>query len=302
MSRQALALALAAIALCAAEAAAQRSKMSTAQKSRTITANVRYVGYKKGQAWGRPCLVLIVQTAKGRKTDLTVPNRNPMAFKLDPAPQVAELVQRLTPGDIVQVRYGPFKGRNMLNMIKPVKLKADEPPYFTVVKTDTKKFGIQEHLYIVLSKGDQQAEVLVPNVRGEEGKWTPDPKIAEQVRKFKHGDHVDVEARKVGSRMYLKAIYPYAEPVVAQFVKTETREFDGRKHVCVLVSFDGLDDVILLPNTGKGAAPSPDRALLTFVKRLRPGQKIQMTLQQDGEKSLLRKIAPAPAKPRPKKK
>ena len=288
-------LALAALAAAAAHAgvAKKEGNAGRTEKPKAQPQQVRYLGWKKGQFYGRRCMVLIVAPPRGKTLDVLVPNKNPKSAMMDPAQHVVDLVDRLQRGDIIEITAADFKGRPMLRSIRGIKVAADLPDYFTVEETAAKKVGLQEFLCVTVKRGDQTADLLVPNRKGDDGKWIPDQALAAKAQKFRKGDRVDVEIRKAGRRVYLRDISAYIKPEVARFVKRETKDIDGHKHVCAVVRAGDADRELFVPNSAQDAKgqPAPDPKLSAAVSRLRPGQAVEYKARSEGDKTILRAIA-----------
>jgi hypothetical protein len=291
MSRRALALMAVAVA----------AGGSVAAGAKTETLTVQYVGHRTGRAWGRTVMLLIVSPPKGKQTAaLVVPNKDPMSHRLNPDPKVVKLVKTLKPGDLIEVRYQMSQGQKVLRQIRALKAKAEEPAYFTVVKVGSREVAGQEHLYVLVDKGGKQAELLVPNARGPDGKWVPEEKLARQARTFSHGDKVDVRVKNAAGKLYLQGIYPHASPVIATFVKREMKDIDGERHLCVIVKDEDGRKTLTVPNAGKDAKGKaiPDRELSAAAGRFRFGHTVAYKLYTEGDKTYLRELLPA--KPKPK--
>ncbi len=294
-------------AACQAGDAGTRGR--SAERDKSVTQAVRYLGWKKGQFHGRRCMVLLVAPAKGRKTlAIAVPNKNPRSPMMDPPPHVVEFVKKLRRGDIIEVTTAETMGKPFLKSFRGIRVAADLPEYFTVAKIGQKKVGLQRYLCVTVKKGDETADLLVPNKKGPEGKWVSDEKIAAQVKEFREGSRVDVEVRKAGRNIFLKAIYPHAEAQTARFVKRDVKEIDGQRHVCAVVKTDAGERALAVPNSGKDRKgnPAPDVKLAAAVNKLRPGQTVRFKTRTDGGQEYLREIevtrAPPEEKPKDKPK
>ena len=65
---------------------------------------VKYVGARKGTAWGRPVMKLLLAQRYGRGVaTVVVPNQKPTARKYDPVPAVVDIVMELKRGELVEI-------------------------------------------------------------------------------------------------------------------------------------------------------------------------------------------------------
>ena len=212
-------------------------------------------------------------------------------------------IKRLTPGDRLQVTYLPYQGQRFLTTIKGLKIKSVETPFFVLRKTGRKIIGRVEFVYALVSKGVEQAEVLVPNVKDKNGTLAPDPKILAQLTALQPNSPVELEVRRQGRVVFIKSIGPYVQPITAKFVRTAVGTSGDRKYFCVVVDAEGQEILIGLENTDKDPKkdPSPDKKLREAVTKLRPAQMVIMKLVSKNNRLFLQKIEPLPLPKKPKR-
>ena len=181
----------------------------------------------------------------------------------------------------------------------------DDPDSFTFVKHLTQKVSGRDHMAVALMKGNRAQTILVPNRKNDEGKWVPDEKVAEQVKKLEADQIVEITIEKTAGKIYLKSIRPYEPPVQGSFVKLiEKKKVGEKEYAAIVVKVDGSEREILIPNRKAGRDKMvPDRKLLAAVKKLKADQGVECkTLDEDGQTWLTRiravKKPPAP-KPTP---
>ncbi len=261
--------------------------------AKPITGNVRYLGYKKGRAVGRPALLLVVAPESGRKNyALVVANQDFKGQNFDPPPAVIEFVKRLTRGDRLQVTYVAYSGQLFVTGIKPLKVKSVETPFFVYWERGEKRIGTQQFTYVVVGKGVQKAEVLIPNVRGADRKFKPDPKLLAKIAELQPSTPVDVKIRKAGRFVFLVDIGVYLRALTVTFIRSGVAKIGDRKHFAMAAKLHDREVVIPLLNTDKDPKkdPSPDPKLRQAVLNVQPGQAIKIKLRLADEKAFLKEI------------
>lgn len=269
---------------------------------------VKYVGARKGTAWGGPVMKLLLAERYGRGVaTVVVPGKDSRARKYDPLPVMVKVVKDLKRGDLVEIKTLKFRGVTMLTAIRRYHPKPgeDDPDAFTFVKYLTQKVSGRNYLAVALKKGNRAQTILVPNRKNDEGKWVPDEKIAAQVKKLEADQIVEITIEKTAGKVFLKSIRPYEPPVQGSFVKLIAKKKVGeQEYAAIVVKVDASEREILIPNRKAGADKMlPDRKLLVAVKKLKAGQPVEYkTLAEDGQTWLARieavKKPPAP-KPKP---
>jgi hypothetical protein len=252
---------------------------------------VRYVGTKTGTAWARPCLLLVVAPRQGGgAADLVVPNRDPEARKFDPDPTVVEVVKKLKPGDLLQIRTSKLQGHQVLNFVQPYHPQPgeDDPYAFGFVQTIEGKISGQDSLGVSLSKGQKSQTVWLPNYKDKEGKWTPDEELAAAVKGFKKGDIVEVRLQSGGANPILKSISPYKPPEKAEFVKSLEQTVGEVTYLAAEVKKDGDSLQLLVPaRKNERGEMVRDAELVGKVRALKAGQVVEFKSRQQGGQRFL---------------
>jgi hypothetical protein len=259
----------------------------------------RFVGTRQSSAWGRNVMKIDVTLPfGGSKEDFVVPNRDPLSKKYDPPPAVLAVVKELKPGDYILLMPIRFHGVTGTRFVTPYELAPgeDEPNVFVF---DTSVPGLVrglDHLAVKLAKLGSKQVVYVPHVKDAKGKMSLDARLVEAIGEFAEGDSVEVAVRKVGSKVMLTQMLPYAEWQAGTFVKY-VRDKEDRAKVSVTLKQDEQEKTFDLLTERVGGQLIAHRQLAKDVMRWREGQYVKFKTAEQGGKTLLTRIVSA-KKPR----
>jgi len=258
---------------------------------------VRFAGAKRGTAWSRPVLqVLVVPVAGGATRTLVVPNKNPMGRKFDPDPRILDLVKGLKKGDLLEVESAKFRGKIMVRKFDRFEPKPGEadPMGFVFLEAKTRKLRGAETLVVTLEKFRKTVTVIVPNRKDADGKGRPDPAMTATIDKLGVEDVVEIATAGRGKIRTLTYLAPYMAPIRCRFVKLVTTKTDTATTVALEVTDEeDKSQQIFLPTRRRGRKRIPDAKLLAIAKRLKAGKLIEIKTRRDGERLLVARIAKA---------
>jgi hypothetical protein len=270
-----------------------------AQERREETVVARFVRAQRGAVNGKPHLMVVAEAAGGQTVQVAVPNADEGRAYFDPSRGMADAIEELKQGDLVQLTLEPSRNgpRNLvLRSVKPYELKPgeDTPNGYVFKGSDEKDYGSRKVTIVQLEKLGQKLTVAIPEKKAEKGTSKPDPELLSAVNELKEGDPVWAEL----SGKTLVAIEPYTEPQQGKLLKFSEIEVDGHKVRSAEIDEDGKSVTALVPGKASGRAWTPDLTVMRQLARVRPGSMIQFRAKEDGDKIWLRSIEPA-SKPKP---
>lgn len=243
---------------------------------------------------GRTYLVVSVEGPGGQVARVAIPNKGGNRVQYDPDNHLADAVQDLKPGDLVEISVEmPRLGRPaMLRSIKPYELKPgeDQPNGYVFAGTDEQQSGSSTQTIVELTKLGQKIKVSVARTKSAAGAYEADPKIVSDLSQFKEGDSVFAEI----SGGTLITIEPYTDPQFGKLIKIDETEVDGHKVKTAHIDQDGKTIDAMVPGKANGRAWSPDTMITRQLSRLKPGEQVQFRTKDDSGKSWIRSIEPAP--------
>jgi hypothetical protein len=235
----------------------------------------------------------------GAQVTLNYPGK-PVGKDSKPDPKVIDLLKSLKAGDIVNIKGGEVEGRHVLTSIDAFKPKPGEgePGIFVFRRAVIRELsGIKDTKFttIEVSKIFQTVTLVIPMVKGEDGKPTPDPKLLAQVQTLKEGDSVFIAAEAIGRNIILRTIEPYTAPLKAEFVKYASKKAsDGNSFATVDLKTDAGTETVNIPNVKNAEGyPIADKALMSTVTSLKPSQQVEYRLRKDESGSWLTLLRPA---------
>ena len=144
---------------------------------------------------GRTYLVVSVEGPGGQVARVAIPNKGGNRVQYDPDNHLADAVQDLKPGDLVEISVEmPRLGRPaMLRSIKPYELKPgeDQPNGYVFAGTDEQQSGSSTQTIVELTKLGQKIKVSVARTKSAAGAYEADPKIVSDLAQFKEGKTID---------------------------------------------------------------------------------------------------------------
>ncbi len=257
----------------------------------------RFRGAGPGRVSGRPHLLISIEAAGGRSLQLPIPNNNEGRPEFDPDRKMADVVQDLKPGDLIEVSVDHPRPSHpaLIRRIKPYELKPgeDQPNGYIFQGSEEKTVGRSKRTVVTLGKLGQTIAAEVPDKKGAGGALEFDPDILAAVNQLKEGSSVWVEM----TGRSLTLIEPYVDPVVGKFTKYTDTEVDGRKLRSLEIDQDGKTVTLLVPGRSNGKTWVSDSNVTRQLTRVRPGMTVQFRSKEDGDKNWLRSIEPAPKSP-----
>jgi hypothetical protein len=254
----------------------------------------KFRGSGRAAANGRSHLMVTVEGPGGRQIQVAVPNTNEDRPTFDPERRLADAIQELKPGDLVRLKVQVSRPPNppMLREINPYELKPgeDQPNGYIFKGSDEKQIGRQKSTVVELMKMGQTISVTVADHKNEKGEMAPDPEVIAAIDSLKDGDSVwaDVNGKS------LLSIEAYSEPQTGKLVKSVETVVDGHKIRSVEIDPGGKAITALVPGKANGRAWTPDVLVLRELSRIRPGAMVQFRVKEEGDKTWLRDIQPAP--------
>jgi hypothetical protein len=239
----------------------------------------------------------------GLLVTLNYPGKPAKGKDTKPDPNVIDLLKSLKAGDVVDIKGGEVEGRHVLRSIDAFKPKPgeDEPGVFVFRRMVVKELsGIKdiEFSTIEVSKVFQTLTIVIPMVKGDDGKLTPEPKLLAQVRKLKEGASVFISAEVIGQNIVLRTIEPYTAPLKAEFIKYASKKAsDDKSFAAVDLKTDAGTETVSIPNVKNADGYAiADRALMAVVTSLKPSQTVEYRLRKDESGSWLTLLRPAQEK------
>lgn len=261
------------------------------------TAVAKFRGASRSMMNGRTYLVVSVEGPGGRIARVAIPNKGGNRVQYEPDSHLADAVQDMKSGDLVEISVEmPREGRPaMLRSIKPYELKPgeDQPNGYVFAGTDEKQSGSSTQTIVELTKLGQKFKVNVARTKSAAGDYESDPKVVSDLAQFKEGDSVFAEI----SGGTLVTIEPYSDPQLGKLIKIDETDVDGHKVKTAHIDQDGKTIDAMVPGKANGRAWSPDTLIMRQLSRLKPGDQIQFRTKDDGGKSWIRSIEPAPKNP-----
>lgn len=258
------------------------------------TAVAKFRGASRSMLNGRSYLVVSVEGPGGRTARVAIPNKGGNRVQYEPDSHLADAVQDLKSGDLVEISVEmPREGRPaMLRSIKPYELKPgeDQPNGYVFAGTDEKQSGSSTQTIVELTKLGQKFKVSVARTKSAAGDYEADPKIVSDLAQFKEGDSVFAEI----SGGTLVTIEPYSDPQLGKLIKIDETDVDGHKVKTAHIDQDGKTIDAMAPGKLNGRVWSADTMILRELSRLKPGEQVQFRTKDDGGKSWIRSIEPAP--------
>jgi hypothetical protein len=289
-------------------------KKSEAKDSPTATTPApkiyHFKSEKKSAFGGGQAMSLMLEDAlTGKVETLFVSNNDPNGKEYDPNTAVASAVKELSPGDLIQIETEKQKGRQVVTSVsKPdVKPGEEEKDGFVFVDQQSDDKGGLENVVVTLSKFGREVKVGVPMTkekynkggkggRGGDGDWKPDPKIDNVIHKMPSGTVVIATIKQQSNKLpLLTSIYEYRKPERGQYVGPKEVEFNSHKAAGFEIK---ADDGQTITFTLEGQEVSkngdtlymPRQDQLAAVKRLKPGQEIEVHYRLDGRSWMLHDI------------
>ena len=261
---------------------------------------IRFAEGKRARYFGHDVLVVSgVGAMDGNPVQIAVPNVDARSGKFEPQPRVMDEIKALKPGDYVRVETTVKDKQVWMRKVEPYKVTPGEeqPGTFVFNESYTQAVGGQDHLYVRLTKFANIVDCVIPMKRNESKQSVPDPAVSEQLGKFKKGDVVEAEVQPGRPFATLRGIEAYAAPVPAKMGKVVETEIDGQKYPAVELDEGGKS--LSLPVNGRlsGKKRVPDARLLSSAKALKPGAEVLIRTREDGGKTWLKEIRPAPRQP-----
>jgi len=252
----------------------------------------QYMGARRGTAWGRPTMRIFLKFPTGKTANLAAVKESPMSTVYDPHPEIVKVVKELKKGDYVRISTAVFQGVGILRGIRKYLAKRgeDSADGFVFVESTEVKAGRRTYTSVVLSKYGVTQTVLVPKVKGEDGKMVDDAKIAEAVTALKKDSVVEATVMGKGRTALLEFIAPWKPPRKGEFVKLVPASGE-QKQMAVEVKVDGEAQTLLVPNlSGRSGKAYPDPKIVRAVRRLRAGDAVEFRTREEDGKTLLRRI------------
>lgn len=294
MTRPCVTLRPLALALSGALLLALAAGPALANEAPTRTQVVRYVGTKKGRVMGKEVMLLVVALPGGNRTgELYVPNNDWKSSKYDPLKEVATAVEALEKGDYVELEIEDSQGNPVKSVMKYEPKPGEESPtgYIYLGAEDEQK-GKTPLKKVTLKKWGQEAAVMLPTVKGEDGTSGPDPKLLAVVDALTEGDVVDAEI-KTGRPATLLSIEPYKEPQTGTFTKLVDADVDGQKASAAELEAGGSKVTAVLPGKLVGKKWVTDGKVLAAVRKIKAGSDVEFRTRNEGDKVWLKSIRPA---------
>lgn len=261
------------------------------------TAVAKFRGASRSMMNGRTYLVVSVEGPGGRIARVAIPNKGGNRVQYEPDSRLADAVQDMKSGDLVEISVEmPREGRPaMLRSIKPYELKPgeDQPNGYVFAGTDEKQSGSSTQTIVELTKLGQKFKVNVARTKSAAGDYESDPKVVSDLAQFKEGDSVFAEI----SGGTLVTIEAYSDPQLGKLIKIDETDVDGHKVKTAHIDQDGKTIDAMVPGKANGRAWSPDTMIMRELSRLKLGEQIQFRTKDDGGKSWIRSIEPAPKNP-----
>jgi len=267
------------------------SAFGQAQDETTVA---KFRGASRSMLNGRSYMVVSIEGPGGQIARVAIPNKSGDRIQYDPDSHLLDSVQDLKSGDLVEVTVAmPRNGRPaMLHSIRPYELKPgeDQPNGYVFAGSDEQQSGSSTQTVVELRKLGQKIKVSVARTKSAAGAYESDPKIVADLSQFKEGDSVFAEI----SGGTLVTIEPYTAPQLGKLIKIDETEVDGHKVKTAHIDQDGKTIDAMVPGKANGRAWSPDTMITRQLSRLKPGEQVQFRTKDDGGKSWIRSIEPAP--------
>lgn len=271
----------------------------------------RFKAHKKAAVGGAQVMTLTAEDPfTGKTENLAVPNNDPAAKQYDPLTAIADVVNELKPGDIVEVETEKQKGRTLVTSVSKAKVEPGEelPNGYVFVESDESETNGMPSITVTLTKFGRELKVGVPFKKDDEykdAKWEPDTKIDYVVRRLQAGTVVEaLFARRGKGVPMITEIYEYRPPEKGKFVGLKKVEFNSWPAAGFeLAAADGTTITFTLEGsevTKNGETlyvPNPQH--LSAVKRLKPDTEIEVRYRVDGRTWIMRDVkvlAPPPKK------
>jgi hypothetical protein len=256
-------------------------------KAPEFTSVVRFVELRRGAAWGKPVMYVVVRPYDKPKplSRLVVPKEDPDSREYDPDPKYREVAEKLIKGNLIQVTWAKVARHCVICKLAKYEPKPgeDDPMGFLFVRSSVIRIGRAPYLSVTLEKFGKQAAVYVPNRKGDDGKPEPDPALLDKVAKLKKGQVVEVETEGRGKARFLRYIEPYRAPVEGEFLRIVERPASRAKRAGVEIRADGQAKIVYFRSVGRGEYAQPDPKLLAAAKRLLRGDKIRVKTIKEGD-------------------
>jgi hypothetical protein len=229
---------------------------------------------------------------------MAVPNTDSQSNKYEPRNEIATVINAAKPGDYVKLELERKDQQVWIKRATDFKVTAGEeqPGTFVFDESYTKGDKGQEQLAVRMSKFGKFVEVVVAQKRNDAKQMVTDEALAAKVNAYKKGDVIEAEVQG-GSTPTLTAVDKYKAPEEAKFQKLVDIEVDGQKYPAVELDQDGKP--VSLPLVGKTVNKklTPDPRLASAARGLRAGTAVLFKTTEDGGKTYLKDIHPAPRQP-----
>ncbi len=266
---------------------------------------MKFIGSRKGAANGHPVMLLAFESATpgGRGGELVVPNTDPTKG-YDPLPGVLQVVNASKKGDLLKVEMSAEQGKPVIKSLAPfTPLPGEETPTGYVFVKSEKKEAKPPQVTVVLSKFGEEITTSIPLIKPEKTDPkqktpdpAPDPKIVGVVDSLKAGDVVDAEVRR-GSVPTLVSIEPYKPPENGKFIKMTEADAEGQKVPAVELEQDGKSLTLIVVGKLQGKKWAADSKVMGEARKLKSNSAVVYKTRQDGDKTCLKDIQPAPQAP-----
>lgn len=167
------------------------------------------------------------------------------------------------------------------------------PGVFVFVEQRQENIDGEQRTVIKVFKLGRSGKVIVPNVADAKGKPAPDPKLMETINKTKRGDVIEA-ATTGGNVPMLKAIEPYARPVVAKVLGVTEAKVEGGMTPAIAAELDGEPLTLLVPGrldaNKQWMSDGPTRLA---IRKLKPGDRVMVRFSA-GEQKWIKEIDRAP--------
>lgn len=269
---------------------------------------IRLQSAQKGKHMGQEVMLVAgTEVLSGRNRTFAVENEASQdknkSPKYEPKARAKEGIDKVKPGEFLKVE--PKAGRDQIPWIDRAepylpKPHEEDPGTFVLFDAFKETQGTTEVFKITLMKFGAYVDCYAPMIK--DGKASaPDPAVVKAAEEImaragdpKKKELVEATVSQGKGTMFVTRIAPFQAPKTAKFGKLLESDVDGNKGQAVEMEHEGKTVTIPLPGKLAGKKWVTDADLLADARKLKAGAAVVFKTRDEGEKSYLRQLDPAP--------
>lgn len=238
---------------------------------------------------------------------LTIPNKTKKSRYINPAEGVKRLAGQLKIGDKIQISYDKLYSTRTYKSGRSVGSSdtGAKPMVFSFVSTRKIRHGKEYYQAVVAGKGRRTWTFLMPNVEPDAGadasaaagvrkipaQPTPDPELAEKIKKYRRGDEVHLTYEPFKYVFALKDIetVQHSDEGILQVSRETTRS--GKKMQMLHIRTPKRSVLVFVPAGTEAEGETTKADLVATVKEIKLRAKVAFKYRKEGGLNWLDEIS-----------